>query len=638
MSTSRSGWRFDLEGTDDPSVTPTQAPIDTQYRRSDNGDLFVKFGPNPTDWHKLGATGATGPAGTGATGPTGSAGSTGATGPTGATGAGATGPTGSAGSTGTTGPTGAGSTGATGPTGSAGSSVTGPTGPAGSTATGPGPSDWYGNGTDGALHVINGQTVTLARDMFYTTVLIDAGGVLETAGGSSGFRVFAQQGIVNNGIIRFSNPAVAPLRGGDGTVSGGGGGGQSGGGGALPQSTAGGFGGFNGITGTGGTGQAGNALFPGTAGNGGAGGNGNGSPLAGAPGGPGGVSSVINPIKGGMDAVVFGVQWFPWNVATVGNQGSGTIGNLGLQWGAGGGGGGSGSGSGATTTGGGGGGGGGIVVLSAPTITGTGTVESRGGNGGNGQAGSGTGTGFSGGGGGGQGGVICLITNTGASPIATNVSGGTGGASGGGTATAGTNGSAGVVRQYAAGVTIAGPTGPLGPTGPTNGPTGSTGPTGPGITGPTGPTGPTGATGSQGATGPTGPIPTLLQTQFGNITTDISIASGVPTPFLSVPITTSAGSSLLISFTASAEQNTNQIQTFFQIQVDGVLHGGATITSGAGGIRGQSTGIVAKVSGLLPGAHTITALWSNNGGTSSIRGATNPTQEHAAILVQEVTV
>jgi hypothetical protein len=53
MTTSRSGWQFDLEGTDDPSVTPTSAPIGTQYRNSSNGVLVIKFDSGNTDWVKI---------------------------------------------------------------------------------------------------------------------------------------------------------------------------------------------------------------------------------------------------------------------------------------------------------------------------------------------------------------------------------------------------------------------------------------------------------------------------------------------------------------------------------------------------------------------------------------------------------
>jgi len=189
MSTTHSNWSWDLQGTDDPTVVPTPAPIGTTYRRTDTGDFFIKFGPGTTDWELLGTgfTGPTGPTGatgatgaasvvTGPTGPsagptgaTGATGPTGRTGPTGATGVGSTGPTGPTGS-GSTGATGSGSTGPTGPTGGAGATGPsgGPTGPTGGTGpsggpTGPtGPTGGGGGGGGTTLDVPNQITVPLA--------------------------------------------------------------------------------------------------------------------------------------------------------------------------------------------------------------------------------------------------------------------------------------------------------------------------------------------------------------------------------------------------------------------------------------------------------------------------------------------
>lgn len=277
--------------------------------------------------------------------------------------------------------------------------------------------DWYGNGADGALVVGNGQTVTLGRDMFYTTLQIDAGGTLETAG----YRVFANVSIVNDGTIQFE-PGDADNAGNGGFAPQG----------SLPRSRN---GAFAGGQQAGVLGFPGNAMFPGTAGNGGAGG----STTFGGGGGPQTNSTVIDPRLGGMDLVLFGVTWFPLSPTLTSISPNAAT----LSWGASGGGGAS---PGVDGTGGGGGSGGGIIVLSSPTITGTGVVRARGGNGGAGFAGS---SGSGGGGGGGQGGAIALITDDGASPIATDVPGGTGGAAGTASgATAGDPGSAGVVRQY----------------------------------------------------------------------------------------------------------------------------------------------------------------------------------------------
>jgi hypothetical protein len=280
-------------------------------------------------------------------------------------------------------------------------------------SVGGGTKDWYGNGADGPL-VIPAGTTTLTRDMFYTTLVVNAGATLETAG----FRVFAETSIVNNGTIQFT-PGDAPGSAGGVAPSG-----------SLPRSRDG-AGGANAAPGTGG-----NTMFPGTAGSGGASGQGN----TGAGGSPGGASTVIAPTHGGMDVVLFGITWHPLdqnNTTPLSWGGSGAGGGVGVP----------------TGTGGGGGSGGGIMVLASPTITGTGVVLCRGGNGAQGGAANPGGAG--GGGGGGQGGVIALITDSGASPIATAVPGGAGGAAGnngaGAVGTPGTAGTAGVVRQYKAG-------------------------------------------------------------------------------------------------------------------------------------------------------------------------------------------
>jgi hypothetical protein len=41
---------------------------------------------------------------------------------------------------------------------------------------------------------------------------------------------------------------------------------------------------------------------------------------------------------------------------------------------------------------------------------------------------------------------------------------------------------------------------------------------------------------------------------------------------------------------------------------------------------------------LAAGAHTVKIRWKVSGGTGQIRAATIPTQEHASLLVEEVTV
>lgn len=53
MTTNHSSWDWTLQGTDDPSATPTPAPIGTQYRRTDTGTIYQKTGSGDTDWTLL---------------------------------------------------------------------------------------------------------------------------------------------------------------------------------------------------------------------------------------------------------------------------------------------------------------------------------------------------------------------------------------------------------------------------------------------------------------------------------------------------------------------------------------------------------------------------------------------------------
>ncbi len=155
-------------------------------------------GPTGATSGNTGATGATGTTGpTGATvGNTGGTGPTGGTGNTGATGGGSNGATGN---TGNTGATGAGSTGATGPTGAtAGNTgVTGATGATGATG---------GTGNTGATGPTN--LPANPQSTAYTTVLADAGGMINHPASDANARTFTIDGSVSYPVgttITFTN-------------------------------------------------------------------------------------------------------------------------------------------------------------------------------------------------------------------------------------------------------------------------------------------------------------------------------------------------------------------------------------------------------------------------------------------------
>jgi hypothetical protein len=108
-----------------------------------------------------------------------------------------------------------------------------------------------------------------------------------------------------------------------------------------------------------------------------------------------------------------------------------------------------------------------------------------------------------------------------------------------------------------------------------------------------------------------------------------------------VPITTTGGD-LLVFFSAAAETNIPGSQTFFHLRVDGIDQKGSTITHPAGGAggtnRAETTAIVAKLTGLAAGAHTVDVQWANDGSGATQTIDTTTGNEHGTLLVEEVSV
>lgn len=294
---------------------------------------------------------------------------------------------------------------------------------------------YYGDGSDGNVTITG--TTTLTRDMYYDTLTIASGGILETAM----FKVFAKTAIniQSGGKIRCNgrNGNNATGQAGAATT------------GALYSGTLGGIAGSVGADGSTGTnvgtlaGSSANAsptFVSGIAGGGGAGGNGA-SSLGGA--GSTNTNTGYREIK-----TAYHFNLFPITNQVIGG-GTGIYIVLQSIRGAGGGGGGAGQ------AGGGGGGAaerGGIVFLCSPSITHNGTIECIGGNGGNGANAVGTNAGGGGGAGGGTGGFIVTLSETFTGSGTYNVSGGSAGTGGSGTGTgtagsAGTAGLAGAIRR-----------------------------------------------------------------------------------------------------------------------------------------------------------------------------------------------
>lgn len=259
----------------------------------------------------------------------------------------------------------------------------------------------FGNGSDGAVTLAS--NTTLLRDAQYTSLTINAGVILNTAG-------YRARATIQ---IALGNASLVHNNGGNGAN-----GGNAGTAGATGSMLGGGLGGLGG---NGGGGGGASPASPSLGGNGGnAGQNATGGGPAGGLGGKG--------ASGG-----------PLNVAAPLGQVASVPGLTG------GGGGGGGSGGGGTFgNGGGGGGGGGLVSLAAPVITGTAHIGADGGNGGNATSGGSAANGNGGGGGGG--GLVYILTNRGnlSVNLSLTAAGGSAGA-GSGTGTGGTAGQAGLV-------------------------------------------------------------------------------------------------------------------------------------------------------------------------------------------------
>lgn len=265
---------------------------------------------------------------------------------------------------------------------------------------------YFGTGLDGALTVAAGTT-TLTQEGDYTTVVVQSGGILETAGWA--VRATTSITVDSGGTIRCN--------GNSSTTSGG----ATGGGGSnrtYAQGTTGGNSAVEaGAAGTNATNQPKNLPNTGaTSGVGGAGGLGAG----GAGGAAGTKSTTTDPRSATVLPYILegrypgGTTQFP----------AGT-------------GGGGGGGNGVANANSGGGGGGGIVGLAAPTITNSGAIEARGGNSAN------AGNNNCGTGGGGGGGYVVLVCRS-FSGNTPDVSGGIGGTPQG-TGVQGSTGSTGKV-------------------------------------------------------------------------------------------------------------------------------------------------------------------------------------------------
>jgi hypothetical protein len=125
---------------------------------------------------------------------------------------------------------------------------------------------------------------------------------------------------------------------------------------------------------------------------------------------------------------------------------------------------------------------------------------------------------------------------------------------------------------------------------------------------------------------------------FTNITVNTTTTSATFVDLLSTSITISDQSKILISFTGSMSNASNNQTHFFRVLVNGAtITGGGTgtrIASGAG--NPQVIAIHVQTAALTAGTYTIALQWRTTGGTVQCRPIAAPDAEHAAMVVQEI--
>jgi hypothetical protein len=132
--------------------------------------------------------------------------------------------------------------------------------------------------------------------------------------------------------------------------------------------------------------------------------------------------------------------------------------------------------------------------------------------------------------------------------------------------------------------------------------------------------------------------PSLLQTAFSEITVDTTTNSTSYIDLLTITITTSGGSTAVLYFTASFNNNTSltTLTQSFQFLVDGVAATSDTFLSFARP-RDTSVGMVHETAVLSAASHTFKVQWKVSTLTGQIRPVTT-IQNHASFLVKEMTV
>lgn len=123
------------------------------------------------------------------------------------------------------------------------------------------------------------------------------------------------------------------------------------------------------------------------------------------------------------------------------------------------------------------------------------------------------------------------------------------------------------------------------------------------------------------------------QSSFVEITANTTTTSLTFVNMLTVNIDLAIDGYLLLDFSCSVSNTSNNQTMFFRIQVDAVnTRGTATrVASGAG--NPQVVGLTYRTGLLAAGTKTVTVQWRTTGGTVQVRPVAAPDQEHACLVV-----
>jgi hypothetical protein len=130
----------------------------------------------------------------------------------------------------------------------------------------------------------------------------------------------------------------------------------------------------------------------------------------------------------------------------------------------------------------------------------------------------------------------------------------------------------------------------------------------------------------------------LVQTRTNDLATDASTNSTSFVTLLSVSITTSGGNIVIRGSISGSFSNANR-NMFMQVLLDGVVVQGAGACNNSSGSSGFTCSLLARQTAAV-GTHTIVLQWRNgtSSTTMSCHPASTPSQEHAALHVEEVNV